>query len=268
MDERFAAPRHVTDASSCLFYHAIDLPGHGLQDGLWDLRPGIERYLPALSWSGSTVLDVGAASGYVTFELERRGADVIAVDQADGLSWDTIPFHDLDKAAASERWVSWVDGVKNAFWLAHRALGSSARALYCSANDIPVDIGPVDIAFLGNILQHLRDPLGAITTAASLADCVVVTEAIWRPDLDRDDPLLYFLPALRDGEPSSEKCHAWWQVSSSTVARWLDLLGFRIEQSYRHEQLFAMTGNLIPHYTVVAARANDPEERLIAGAPS
>jgi SAM-dependent methyltransferase len=254
MDERFVVPWHVTDVSSCLFYHSIELPGLGLQDGLWDLRPGVDRYLPDLPWPGASVLDVGAASGYVTFELEKRGAEVIAVDQADGVGWDTIPFHDLDEVAASERYATWVERAKNAFWLAHRALGSSARAFYSSANDIPAEIGPVDVAFLGNILQHLRDPIGAIATAASLAHRVVVTEAIWRPDLDGDDPLLYFLPALRDGEPSSEKCHTWWQVSASTVARWLEVLGFRVEQRYRHEQLFAVTDSLVPHYTVVAAR--------------
>ncbi|HYH58033.1 MAG TPA: class I SAM-dependent methyltransferase [Thermoleophilaceae bacterium] len=241
----------MTDLETCLFYQSIDLPGLGSFQGQWDLRPGIDRYLSDVPYAGATVLDIGAASGFVTFELERRGAEVIALDQAEGAGFDTIPFHDLNPAIPQHQ-TAWLESVKNAFWLSHRILGSRARAVYASANDIPAAIGPVDVAFIGNVLQHLRDPLGAIASAAAVARRVVVTEAVWRTDFDPEEPLLYFLSALRDDEPSGPKSMGWWQVSLGMVTRWLEVVGMRIEQRYDHEQLFVEGGARIPHYTVVA----------------
>ena len=249
----FATPRDVTDVDACHFYHSIELPGLGLCEGRWDLRHGMDRYLPDLEYSGATVLDIGAANGFVTFDLERRGASVIALDQADGVGLDRVPYPDLDTAAATAGEVGVIDGLKNGFWLAHRRLGSRARAVYADAEDLPSALGPVDVAFMGNILQHLRDPLAAVAKAASLARQVVITEAFWRSDFDPDEPLLFFLPALRDGEPSGAKCHSWWQVSAGMAARWLEVLGLRVEQRYLHEQRHVFGDARVPHYTVVAS---------------
>jgi SAM-dependent methyltransferase len=257
MTSRFVAPRHVTDPALCNFYHTIEIPGYGLQQGRWDLRDGIDRYLPALSYEGASVLDIGTSNGFVCFELERRGAQVIAFDLDERLvPIDTIPFHDLVLTRAGEDRVTVLDGVKNGFWLTHRALGSSARVVYGHANDIPEDLGPVDIAFLGNILQHLRDPLGAIASAARVASRIIVTEAYWQTDIDQDTPLMFFLPAMKDDEPPEHKCRSWWQVSSAMLTRWLEVLGYRIDDRYFHDQFYAETGHRIPHYTVVATRAS------------
>jgi hypothetical protein len=64
----------------CLFYHSIDLPGLGEQLGRWDLRPGIDAYLGPNDFSGLRVLEIGTANGFVCFELERRGAEVVTLD--------------------------------------------------------------------------------------------------------------------------------------------------------------------------------------------
>jgi SAM-dependent methyltransferase len=252
----FAEPREVTDPSRCSFYHTLEIPGLGLQAGRWDLRDGIDEYLPPLAYEGATVLDIGASNGFVCFELERRGAHVIAFDMDEqSAEIDMVPFHDLDHYAAVEARLELLDGVKNGFWLAHRAFDSEARVVYSHANDIPPELGPVDVAFLGNILQHLRDPLGAIASASRIARRVVVTEAYWQHDVDQDEPLMFFLPAIKDGEPPERKCRIWWQVTSAMVGRWLEALGFRIDDRYFHDQHHAETGRRVPHFTVVATRA-------------
>jgi 2-polyprenyl-3-methyl-5-hydroxy-6-metoxy-1,4-benzoquinol methylase len=78
--ELFATPRLVTNIDECHFYHSMDLPEYGPVDGEWDLRPGIDQYLGSVDLTGKRVLEIGPASGYVTMEMERRGASVVSVE--------------------------------------------------------------------------------------------------------------------------------------------------------------------------------------------
>src|SRR5215208_5675015 len=75
-----AQARDVSDPSSCVFYHAIDLPSFGRQDGMWDLIGRFDDYVAGTDVSGRTVLDVGCATGFLTFEAEKRGATVTSFD--------------------------------------------------------------------------------------------------------------------------------------------------------------------------------------------
>ena len=179
---------------------------------------------------------------------------MIAFDVTDGAAVDLVPFHDFDEAALRADARKRIDRIKNSFWLAHRELASSARVVYGHANALPDAIGPVDVAVLGNILQHLRDPLGAVAGAARLARTIVVTEALWFTGGAEDGPAMLWLPALHAGAPTAERAWSWWQVNAETLAGWLEMLGFRVTECYAHEQLLAGTGDLIPHYTVVASR--------------
>src|SRR5204863_8950700 len=93
----FQEPRLVTSPEGCYFYHSIELPQLGLQVGQWDLRDDIDAYLGHQSFASKRVVDVGTASGFVSFELEKRGADVIAFDRdLDDRSDDMglVPFSD------------------------------------------------------------------------------------------------------------------------------------------------------------------------------
>ena len=58
----------------CYFYHSIDLPGRPPIVGAWDLRAGVDAYLGGISVAGKKVLEVGAANGFLSFHLEKRGA--------------------------------------------------------------------------------------------------------------------------------------------------------------------------------------------------
>jgi 2-polyprenyl-3-methyl-5-hydroxy-6-metoxy-1,4-benzoquinol methylase len=73
MTLRFESPRNVRDVAECAFYHYMDLPGIGQVGDHWDLRPTIDEYLGRFDFRGKRALDVGAASGYLTFEMEKRG---------------------------------------------------------------------------------------------------------------------------------------------------------------------------------------------------
>jgi hypothetical protein len=72
----------------------MDLPELGSVSGAWDLRPTIDAYLGHFDFSGKRCLDVRAASGYLIFEMERRGAtEVVSVDlDPDRHEWEVVPF--------------------------------------------------------------------------------------------------------------------------------------------------------------------------------
>ena len=116
----YEEPRVVRDIGGCYFYHRMELPGVGLVGGQWDLRPTIDGCLAGFPFAGRRVLDVGAASGFPSFEMERRGADVVSFDMSPDGRWDIVPVAstDLDAAVGHKR-ESW-KVLTNAYWFAHQ----------------------------------------------------------------------------------------------------------------------------------------------------
>src|SRR5438094_8067518 len=71
----------------------MELPGHGVIEGRdWDLRGGIDEYLGKVDFAGQRVLEIGPASGFLTFEMEKRGADVVSVEVTAEHGWDFVPY--------------------------------------------------------------------------------------------------------------------------------------------------------------------------------
>ncbi len=68
----------------CWFYHVMDLPGLGTIEhpGSWDLRGRFDEYIAHTPISGKTLVDVGTASGFLSFEAEKRGAIVTSLPPA------------------------------------------------------------------------------------------------------------------------------------------------------------------------------------------
>lgn len=50
----------------------MDVPGHGTIQGEWDLRGSVDKYLGHFDFTGKRVLDVGAASGILSFYIEKK----------------------------------------------------------------------------------------------------------------------------------------------------------------------------------------------------
>jgi len=215
----YADPRPVGDIESCYFYHRMELPGVGVVGGQWDLRRSIEDYLAGFPFAGKRVLDVGAASGFPSFEMERRGADVVSFDMSPDGRWDIVPLAgaDLDAAVQHKR-ESW-KALTNAYWFAHAALRSSARVCYGDIYRLPEALGDFDVAFLGSVLLHLQDPFEALRSAARRTrDVLIVTE----PAYPAPGAQMEFVPT-RLG-PSD----TWWRLSQGCIAQMMDVLGFDI----------------------------------------
>jgi SAM-dependent methyltransferase len=227
-DFKYAEPHHVTNIDECRFYHHMDLPGLGEVGKGWDLRKTIDEYLGGFDFRGKRVLDVGTASGFLTFEMEKRGAEVVSFDMASAAQWHLVPFRaeGFDFAKAQANMETDVAPIRKAYWLAHRLLKSRARVYYGDIYSIPDEIGQFDAVFLGMVLPHLREPFYALAQTARLSrDAVIITQQAPKDQA----PIAYFIPNARMNPDTIETYAAWWVFSEGCFREMLQVLGFKIE---------------------------------------
>jgi SAM-dependent methyltransferase len=147
-------------AANTAWYHTIELAPGVLTPGEVDLRSAAQRILPA-DLAGRRALDVGTFDGFWAFELERRGASVVAIDVE---SLDAAEWPPLHRPRLEARMRDWDIELGRGFALAADALGSSVRRIPCPVYELDAGRigGPVDVVFSGAILLHLRDPVRAL----------------------------------------------------------------------------------------------------------
>jgi hypothetical protein len=178
----FCVPQPVESLDGCFFTHAIDLPGYGTMPGQWDMRGGVEDCLGFVAVDGKRVLHVGCDSGFLGFEMEKRGAEVVRLDGTAGGSWDVVPFARPDGASARPGLDQHLAAIARAYWFSHRALASRIRLARGTAYAIPDLVGPADVAVLDHALPRLRDPFRGLHAAARFArETMIVTDLLRAP---------------------------------------------------------------------------------------
>ena len=77
----------------CVFYTVQDIPGLSEPTkGEWDLRKNIDKYLGNVDFKDKTVLELGPASGCLTFEIENRGGEITSIELSlEEDMWDVVP---------------------------------------------------------------------------------------------------------------------------------------------------------------------------------
>jgi tRNA (mo5U34)-methyltransferase len=151
----------LEEARRMAWYHTLELPGHTTQ-GAFDLRPLVGRYGIPERLDGHRVLEVGTWDGFWAFELERRGAEVVALDLDDHHALDWPPRR---RPAPDDPGPVRGQG----FALAAELLGSKVRRVVRSIYDAhPDELGTFDLVFCGSVLVHLRDQLLALERMAAL----------------------------------------------------------------------------------------------------
>jgi len=177
-DEKiFAAPQKVENLADCYFYHTMELPGHGVIEGRdWDLRGKVDEYLGKIDLAGQRVLEIGPASGFLTFEMEKRGADVVSIEVTPEHGWDFVPYPAarLEEVIGPRRIV--MQQLKNSYWFSHTALQSKANVYYGDVYNLPAALGQFDISVMGSVLLHCRDPLRIVEQCGKMARSVVIVD--------------------------------------------------------------------------------------------
>jgi len=249
---RFAEPRQVASLSDCFFYHTMTLPDFGEVRGHWDLRERFDDYIGNVDVSGKSVIDIGTATGFLSFESERKGASaVVSFDMAHGGQQSFLPFEDKlhyrDPAAWAEIHNVEVEQWKNAYWLSHRQLNSSASVYYGDIYDLPAELGQFDIAILGSVLEHLNDQISAL---ASIARLVRETIVIVSPLIQSEERIARF----EGSSDHPENDFTWWTYSTGLYREILKMLGFHVDRVTESQYFYHYKERLETRFTLVAVR--------------
>ncbi|MFN2533016.1 MAG: class I SAM-dependent methyltransferase [Pyrinomonadaceae bacterium] len=248
----FAAPRMVDSLEECFFYHTVEVPAFGVVHGQWDLRSRFDDYIGGVDLSGKSVLDVGTATGFLSFEAEKRGASrVVSFDMSDVRQQKLLPFKNNLYYQDNERWAqiygAQMERWKNAYWLCHRLLNSKAEVFYGDVYQIPPALGQFDVVIIGAVLEHLSDAITAVGSIARLAKNVIV---VVTPLLQTEERIARFEPLA--GNPSYD--FTWWTYSVGVYREVFSMLGFRIERITQSEYFYDYGQRMEGRSTMVAVR--------------
>lgn len=207
------------------WYHTIDLLPGLTTSGYADLRRLIRFALPA-TLRGKRCLDVGVFDGFWSFAMEDRGAEeVVGIDVDRSEDLDHPPLRRAENIAAAHA-SKVVPG--EGFALAARIRDSRARRVSCNVRDLDTEIigGPVDFVLVGAILQHLRDPVGALERIREVLapdGYAVLVETVSLPLT-----LAHPRRPVGDFRAASPTNHfTWWAPNLSLLKAWPAAAGLR-----------------------------------------
>jgi tRNA (mo5U34)-methyltransferase len=212
-------------ASNHDWYHTMELAPGVVTPGIVDVRPIVPRVPIPASLSGMRCLDVGTWDGFWAFELERRGAaEVHAVDVPDPYRWDwPMRTRILESYQGGKENLELIKRNGNGFPIVHEALASSVQRHEMTVYEIsPEQLGMFDFIFVGSILLHLRDPVGALERIRSVA----------RGEIVVNDSIEYVLTKLHRRSAMArlddEDRVWWWQPNLAALHSMIEQAGFEI----------------------------------------
>ena len=185
------------------WYHTMDL-GPGLTTAGWfDLREHVARYRLPERMDGMRALDIGTWDGFWAFEMERRGAEVVALDVDHEDDYDWPPRRRPAQPRALDRGAG--------FRLARELTGSRVERVVCNIYEATPERlgGTFDVILCGAVLLHLRDQLLALERFAGLCRGTLILAdeydrasglvpfPVSRYHADRDKAVVFWLPGRR-----------------------------------------------------------------------
>lgn len=155
--------------------------------------------------SGKRALDIGARDGHFSFELERRGAEVLAVDH--------------------------VAPDSTGFAVAKELLGSQVECLHANFFELsPESVGRFDIVLFLGVLYHLRDPLAGLDAVRALCrERLYLETHVCDEEVRSESPIMRFYPA----DALNHDFTNYWGPNLRCVEAMLAESGFEVVRSVR-----------------------------------
>lgn len=240
MEEGFDSIGKQEGMESLTWYHTIDLGLGMVTPGIYDHRPylgyyGLPKYL-----GGKSVLDIGAASGFFSFEMEKREATVTATDLPSWKAHDFGPLYEMEMGAEqAERYLH------DPFLFAQKALGSQVHRNLINIYDInPESMGRFDLVFCGSVLVHLTDPVKALWRIQAVTkEAAIIATPVHL--LRRSEPLALFV--------GHERGDGWWLPNRPAFEAMIRSAGFKGWEWFSEFRLDFSNGEPGPFHGVIRA---------------
>ena len=195
----------TTQTETLSWYHTFRLPDGTITPGYIDTLDEVSKVPLPESLHGKRCLDVGTCDGFWAIEMARRGGNVVAIDLPDARAWDWPGrATDANRAEAQLH----LDARRRAFDTACEAFAVEVdrrdTSVYAADRDT---LGGFDFIFIGSLLLHLRDPVGALAALRRVSDGQLLSA-------DAISPLL---SALHPRQPvarlEAPDWPLWWNVN-------------------------------------------------------
>jgi hypothetical protein len=243
----YIAPRQVK-FEDCDFYHSFNLANREVV-GHWDLRDSWQAYLGHVNFAGQSVLEIGPASGFLSFQMERAGAQVTALEPPMSHLWDVVPSQGVDIAAWRKDFSIGIERVRNSFWYAHADVKSAVRMIELDPYKIPDSLGRFDVGVLAAVLLHCRRPFDLLESVATHTRKTVVVTEVYNASLG-EQAACAFLP-----HRGVDSVDTWWHFTPQFFVSALGLLGFtEARVSFHQQPQPSVGGRIVELFTVVCER--------------
>jgi tRNA (mo5U34)-methyltransferase len=236
------------------WYHTIDLGNGEVTPGWFDMRPHVHQYGLPEHMDGMRVLDCGTWDGFWAFEMERRGATVVALDVDHEWEYDSPPRRRPKEFPDTYR--------GEGFDLAKEALGSKVERVHCNLYEATPEYlgGTFDLVFMGFVLIHLRDQLLALERLATVCH----GDFIFADEYDRLAELVPF-PVSRY-RADREAAVVFWLPAAKTWKRMIRTAGFdEVTEHGRHT--LVLQEKLKIRHVVLHAKGRAPKVEANGPAP-
>lgn len=223
------------------WYHTVELRPGIETPGWFDTRP-TAAILPWPDLKGTRCLDIGTFEGFWAREMASRGAaEVEAIDILDPLDWDWPVGSSNELIADLEERKRGGDG----FRFVGRALGSPIERRELSIYDLdPAVVGTFDCVYLGSLLLHLRDPVGALEKVRRVLNPngrLLSVDAI-------DMELTLRHPRRPIAELDGVGRPWWWKPNLAGLVRMIEVSGFDIIEKSKPIYLQPGQGQPLPKW--------------------
>jgi tRNA (mo5U34)-methyltransferase len=237
------------------WYHTIDLGGV-VTPGWFDLRD-LAPQLPFGNLADKRCLDVGTFDGFWALEMERRGArEVIAVDELDPRRWD------WPTRSAPETVADLYDRHRegSSFPRVREVLGSRVNRRHCNVYDLdPENLGRFDLAYVGSLLLHLRDPVRALERVRAML--VTGGRLILVDAIDAELTLLHPSRPLADLDGRGRPW--WWKPNLAGLGRMVEAAGFELEGKPKWVYMKPGAGQQLPRPRLRSLRSRSAREAVL-----
>lgn len=215
------------------WYHSYYFDNGFEQRGDYDIGADLAGYGFPEDMRGMSVLDIGTGSGWFATLFEQRGADVCTVDVRGYCDFDVYgrwfyPPVETEKPGGPDRVVAdgraiYYSSVSRGFWIMKDLLGLQAEYFNARVYEVRPELfggRQFDLVFLGALLMHVRDPIGALMAARSVCRHRLIANSLKPPSEIASMPVMEFINSRESG------CN-WWRPNRAAFLELARSAGFR-----------------------------------------